>query len=220
MQLEFAQDPSGLTGVVTDTTPANTYPSPLTARGDAADYLLFSKTDKDGVRTYHNPDFGDVLTVVSWAVDTAVSGLYEAILLRVAPYDNGASYVEEQGSGGEITQYASIVYYPSTDKVYQAIAAGSGNLPTDTDFWEEVAELSDIIDNTNISQEILNINSDKLIDMAIAAKFVSSGCNCSTEDAQYNNQLMAQKRAAEINFASGNIYEYEAIIEELINSVG
>jgi hypothetical protein len=215
MELEFAQDPSGETGTVTDVTPANTYPSPYTARGDAANYLLFSKTDKNGVRTFHNPDFGSVLSVTSWDVDTAVSGLYEAILLRVGPYDNGASYVEEQSSGGEITQYASIVYYPSTDKVYKAIAAGSGNIPTNTSFWEEVADLSDIIDNTNIDQEILNINSDKLIDKCIAALFAKSGCNCSTQDAETKNQLMGRKRSAEVNFASGNVYEYEKIIEQL-----
>lgn len=215
MELEFVQDSSGETGTVTDVTPANTYPSPYTARGDAANYLLFSKTDKAGERTFINPDFGDVLSVVSWAVDTDVSGLYEAILLRVGPYDNGASYVEEQESAGVITQYASIVYYPSTDKVYQAIAAGSGNIPTNTSFWEEVVDLSTIIGNTNIDEEVLNINSDLLIDKCIAALFAKSGCGCSSQDAETKNQLMGMKRSAEVNFASGNIYEYEAIIEQL-----
>jgi hypothetical protein len=215
MELEFTQDPSGETGTVTDVTPANTYPSPYTARGDAANYLLFSKTDKDGVRTFINPDFGNVLSVMSWDVDTDVSGLYEAFLLRVGPYDNGASYVEEQESGGIITQYPSVVYYPTTNKVYLAITAGSGNLPTDSSFWEEVVDLSTIIGNPNIDEEVLNINSDLLIDKCIAALFAKSGCHCSSQDSETKNQLMGMKRSAEVNFASGNIYEYEKIIEQL-----
>jgi hypothetical protein len=220
MELSFAQDPDGTTGTVTDTTTAGTYPAPNTARGDAANYLLFSKTDSAGERTFINPDFGAVLSVMSWAVLTAVSGLYEAILLRIKPYDNGDAYVEEQESGGIITQYPSIVYYPDEDKVYRCIAANTGELPTDDSFWEEVTDLSEIIDNTTIDQEILNINSDKLIDKCIAAKFAGAGCNCSSEDKEYLNNLMAEKRAAEINFASDNFYEYEKIIAQLNDTCG
>lgn len=220
MDLSFAQDPSGETGTVTDTTTAGGYPSPYTNRGDAANYLLWSKTDKDGNRTFYNPNFGDVLSIISWAVNTAVSGLYEAILLRIHPFDAEANYVEEQSSGGVITQYPSIVYYAATEKAYKCIAASSGNLPTDTDYFEEVTDFSTIIDNTTIDQEILNVNSDKLIDKCIAARFAGSGCNCSSEDMQLNNQMMGKKRAAEIEYASGNIYEYERIIAELNDTCG
>ncbi len=215
LEISFTQDSSGETGTVTDDTVDGEYPSPDVDREDAANYLLFCKTDKDGERTYDNPEFGDVLEIVSWDVETPVSGLYEAILLRISIFDAGANYVEEQTSGDVITQYASIVYYGAENKVYKAIAAGVGNLPTDEDYFEEVTDLSEVIDNTNIEQEIININSDKLIDKCIAAKFANGGCDCSFEDAQQNNQLMAQKRSAEINFASGNIYEYEKIIEKL-----
>ena len=91
--LEFEQDPDGTTGTVTDSTTSGGYPSPNADRGDAANYLLWSKTDKDGNRVFDNPSFGSVLSVVSWAVDTPVSGLYEAIMLRISPYDGATAYV-------------------------------------------------------------------------------------------------------------------------------
>lgn len=216
---EFAQDTDGTTGVVTDATTAGGYPTPNTDRGDAADYMLWAKTDEEGERVFHNPDFGNVLSIISWAVETEVSGLYEAIFLRVSPYDNSTAYVEEQESGGIITQYPSIVYYPSTDKVYLCIAPSTGNLPTDTNFWEEVTDLSEIIDNTTIEQEILDVASDRLINIRIAKVGAGLGCNCSAQDRQTFNDYVGQMRSAEINFASGNIYEYEKIIEELNDSV-
>lgn len=215
----FVQDTDGLTGTVTDTTTEGEYPSPQVNRVDAANYLLWSKTDEEGVRAFLNPSFGDVLAVMSWDVATAVSGLYEAIFLRIKIYDNDEACVEEQSSGGVITQYATIRYYASTDKVYKCIAASTGNIPTDTDFWEEVPDLSEVIDNTTLEQSILNVNSDKLIDKAIAERFAEAGCACGPEDYQLNNQLIAQKRSAEINFASGNIYEYEKIIAHLNETV-
>lgn len=220
MTIVFAQDPSGETGTVTDTTSAGGYPAPNTNRGDAANYLLWAKTNSLGVRTFYNPDFGNVLSIISWAITTAVSGLYEAILLRITPYDNSDSYVAEIESGGIITQYPSVVYYPAQNKVYKCIADSTGNLPTDTDFWEEVSDLSTIIDNTNIEQEILNVNSDKLIDKCIAKKLANGGCACSQDDTDLNNQLVAQKRSAEMNFAAGNIYDYEAIIADLVTTCG
>ena len=219
MDLEFTSATDGLTGTVSDTTTEGEYPSPDVNRADAANYLLWSKTDEEGVRTFNNPDTGSVLEIVSWSVDTEVSGLYEAILLRIPIYDNAEACVEEQESGGIITQYPTIRYYASTDKVYRCIAPSTGNLPTNATYWEEVTDLSEIIDNTTIEQEILNVNADKLIDKAIAERFRQAGCDCSVEDSQLNNQLIAQKRSAEINFASDNIYEYEKIIANLNETV-
>lgn len=216
---EFTQDTDGLTGTVTDTTTEGEYPTPHVNRADAANYLLWSKTDEEGVRSFINPDPGEVLAVMSWDVATAVSGLYESILLRIAPYDNDEACVEEQSSGGVITQYPTIRYYAAEDKVYRCIAASTGNLPTNATYWEEVTDLSEVIDNTTIEQLILNVNSDKLIDKKIAERFAENSCECGPEDYQLNNQLMAQKRAAEINFASGNIYEYEKIIAHLNETV-
>lgn len=216
MTLEFTQDPSGESGTVDDVTVSGSYPAPNTSRGDAANYLLFSKTDQYGVRTFYNPDFGAVLSIISWAVLTAVSGLYEAILLRIKQYDNAVAYLAEVESGGIISQDPSVVYYPTEDKVYRCIADSTGHLPTDTDYWEEVTELSELIDNDNIDQEILNINSDKLIDKTIASRLANGGCACSDSDVELNNKMISLKRKAEIFYESGNIYEYEKVIAQLI----
>lgn len=153
--LTFTQDADDITiGVVEDTT---TYGSPNQDRGDAANYLLWSKTDKDGNRVFDNPLSGDELSVLTWSVNTLKDGFYEAIWLRIQPYDAGANYVEQQQTGSTITQYASVFYYPSTDKVYKAIIASTGELPTNTNAFVEVVDLSTVIDNSNLEDFILNV---------------------------------------------------------------
>lgn len=153
--LTFTQDADDITvGTVANTT---TYGSPNQDRGDAAEYLLWSKTDKDGNRVFDNPDDGNVLSILSWPVNTLKDGYYEAILLRIQPYDAGANYVEQQQSGSTITQYASVFYHATTDKVYKAIAASTGQAPTNTNYFEEVTDLSTIIDNSNLEDFILKV---------------------------------------------------------------
>lgn len=61
-------------------------------------------------------DANGVLNATHWAVSQAE---YSA-----SNYDNTKAYA-----------VGDIVYYPNTDTHYQAIAAGTGNLPTDTSFW-------------------------------------------------------------------------------------
>jgi hypothetical protein len=52
-----------------------------------------------------------------------------------ADYDNATAYVV----GAE-------VYYPTTGKYYEATDATTGNLPTDTDYWDELAEIDAYIE--------------------------------------------------------------------------
>lgn len=202
----------GLTATATNTT---TYGSPNQDRNEAAEYVLWSKTDKDGNRTFDNPDQGDVLTKLIYSVALTVSGLYELIWLRIQPYDAGANYVEQQESGGVITQYPSIVYY--NDVVYKCIAPSSGNLPTDTNFFEPVPlnQLQTLLGNTNIEEYIKNVNINYHINKCITARLAGQGCNCSSSDAEYNLDLYNKYLSAESNFNAGNIYAYEEIIEKL-----
>ena len=192
------------------------------ARNAAAEYILWSKTDKDGNRTFTNPDQGDVLNNLQYNVTTLVDGYYEAIRLRIDPYDNAEPYVEEQSSGGVVTQYASIVYYAATDKIYKATNPGSGNLPTDTSFWEEVLEEDwpDLIPNTNVSVYIEKIRTNPRSSQCISTKFDQlDDCTCTNNNDKKNKSayyLDALMISAESNWTNQNYEEYEKIIRQIV----
>jgi hypothetical protein len=213
----IVQDNGGLTATATNTT---TYGGANQDRNEAAEFVLWSKTSKAGVRVYTNPDQGDVLTKLIYTVATAVSGLYELIWLRFQFYGAGANYVEEQSSQGVITQYASVFYYGTTGKVYKAIAASTGEDPEDTNFFVEVpvASLYTLIDNTNLEQFIKNFDSLYTINKCITGRLADEGCNCQGSDKEYNMDLFSKYLSATSNFNAGNIYQFEALIEELNTS--
>ena len=208
----IVQNNGGATATATNTT---VYGSPEEDRNEAAEYVLWSKTDKNGNRDFTNPDQGDVLTKLAYTVDTPVSGLYELIWLRIQPYDNATAYVEQQESGGVITQYPSVVYYNGS--VYKCIAPTTGNLPTDVTYWEVVplASLQDLLGNSNIEEYIKNWDGIYQINKCITSRLAEAGCDCGVQDREYNQELFSLYLAAKSNFEIGNIYEFEEIIEEL-----
>lgn len=168
-------------GVVADTT-ADYDTGGNPARGDAANYLLWAKTDENGNRVYNNPDFGNVLSIMEWDVETPVSGWYERMLLRIQPYAAGTAYLKEVQSAGVVTVPAGIAYYASTNKVYKAIADTTGNLPTDTNYWEEVTDLSELLSNTNISVTISNTYVRSTVDQGLKLLFRNIAGDCGCDD--------------------------------------
>lgn len=178
----FTQDVDDINaGVVADTTSDyGTGGNP--ARGDAANYLLWAKTDENGNRVFSNPDFGDVLSIMEWDVVTLVSGWYERMLMRIQIYDNTEAYLKEVESGGIITVPAGIVYYGSTNKVYKAIVDTTGNLPTDTNFWVEVTDLSELISNTNVTVTISNTYVRSTVDQGLKLLFRNIAGECGCDD--------------------------------------
>jgi hypothetical protein len=208
------QNNGGETATATNTT---TYGAPNQDRDEAAEFVLWSKTDKDGNRSLDNPDQGDVLNKTVYTVNTPISGLYELIWLRIQFYDVAANYVEEQESGGVITQYASIFYYSTTGKVYKAIAPSTGEDPEDTDFFVEVPldQLQTILGNTNIEQFIQNEDIIYHINKCITSRLAKMGCECSLTDREYNQELFSLYLSATSNYNAGNVYEFEEIIEQL-----
>jgi hypothetical protein len=204
---------NGQTVTIDNTT---TYGNPNQDRDDAAEFLLWSKTDKSGVRTYDNPDQGNVLTNIQYITDTLKDGWYELINLRIQFYDSGASYVEEQSSGSVITQYASVFYYSTTGKVYKAIAPSTGQDPEDTDYFVEVPldQLHTLIDNTNIEVYIKDYDHDYATNEAIRDRFANVLC-CTAEDRDRNQTLLYMKQSADTNFANGRPEDFEKIIREI-----
>ncbi|HTJ52618.1 MAG TPA: hypothetical protein VL443_24350 [Cyclobacteriaceae bacterium] len=206
----ITQQDGGATALAVNTTP---YGSPNQDRNQAAEYVLWSKTDQNGLRSFNNPDQGNVLTNLQYSVQTPVDGWYELIRLRIQFYNAGANYVEEQSSGGVITQYASIFYYGTTGKVYQAITPSIGQSPTDTNYFVEVPDLSVILANTNIEVYYQNFYGEYNTNVCIRDKDLEN-CNCGGGD-EALDLLYAQKQSADTNFANGYPDRMEKIIREL-----
>ncbi len=219
----YTQDSDDVnSGVVDDTTP-NYGTGGNPARNAAANYLLWCHTDPDGNRTFNNPDFGDVLTIMSWNVTTVtvnnvgVGGWYERMLMRIQPYNALTSYVAQIESNGVVSQYASIVYYPSTNKVYKCILSSTGNAPTNGTYWEEVADLSTIIANTNVSTTISNTYIRSVADEGVKQLFrnMANTCGCDEKANKKAYLLDGLLIAADSEVTQGNYDLMENIISYL-----
>jgi hypothetical protein len=213
----YTQDANDVNaGVVTDTTPDyGTGGNPV--RSAAANYLLWCKTDESGNRVFDNPNFGDVLTILVWNVVVTLSGWYERMLMRIEFYDPGTPYVPQVEVNGVVSQYASIVYYGTTNKVYKNILACSGILPTNGTYWEEVVDLSTIIANTNISVTISNTYVRSTVDQKMKEVYAQIGRSCACDDKEVirANRLDALLIAADSEVENGNYDDMAKIIEYL-----
>lgn len=214
--LSFTQNSDIETGVITDTTDYSVGGNP--ARSATANYLLWSKTNSSGTRTFDNPDPGNVLSTLVYTVNTTKDGYYEAILIRVTPYDPDENYVEQQQAGNVITQYASIVYDSSS--VYKCINPITGVAPSDpsgSTYWEVVEDLSTLLDNPNVDVYIKPIYIKIRSMECIADKFKSCGCGCAGDLDKIRQPLTLRYElvGADSQFANGNYTEMEKIIRDI-----
>lgn len=212
--LTFTQATDIDAGVVADASDYGVSGNPL--RSDTANYLLWSKTDQDGNRTFTNPSSGDVLATLSYSVVTLIDGYYEAILLRINIYSGAVAYVPEQSSGGVITQYAAIVYYDGV--VYKCIANSTDNLPTDTAFFEPVTDLSTILDNTNVDVYIEEVYIKVRSSRCANEKFDEScgcGCNGDLEKMKPGLTIRYKLIAADSAFVNNNPEQMDKIIRDI-----
>jgi hypothetical protein len=213
----FTQDVDDINAGVVDDTTSNYGTGGNPARNAAANYLLWAKTDQDGNRVFYNPAFGDVLTIMQWTVAMLVGGWYERMLMRIQIYSGATAYVAEVSVGGVITQYASIVYYASTNKVYKCILATTGNAPTNATYWEEVTDLSTIIGNTNISNTISNTYVRSIADDGIKQLFrnMSATCGCDEQANKKAYKLDGLLISADSEVQSGNYDLMDKIITDV-----
>lgn len=213
----FTQNASDLdVGVVTDASDYGVGGNPL--RSATANYLLWSKTDKDGNRTFTNPDQGDVYATLQYQVSTLLDGWFEAILMRFTPYSGAANYVEQQESNGVVTQYASIVA-DVDGSIYKAIAPSIGQSVTDTDYFELVPteQLYTLITNTNVDVYVQDIYVKTRTVRCTNRKFTEScGCGCNGDLSKIQPALNLRYKivAADTAFLADNPEEMEEIIRE------
>lgn len=192
------------------------------ARSDKANILLWAKCDENGDRTFFNPDFGSVLTVMAWSITVADNGWWQGILCRIGLYSSSESYVEQQQSGSEITQYSSIVYYGSTNKFYYCIQpnnSGDPKLPTDTAYWTEVSDYSTLIENTNVQVFIKDFAVRSKVSKWVSELFAKLNdenfVNRNDKLRNYVYNLEGLIVSADANFAQGKPEGFEKIIHEL-----
>lgn len=220
--LVFTQSNSDLDiGVVQDASNYSVGGNP--PRSAKANYLLWSKTDQNSVRTFTNPNQGSVLATTSYNVQTLSDGWYEGILMRFGIYDVNAAYVEQQESGGVVTQYASVFYYGTTDKVYKSIAPSIGQNPTDTNFFVEVTvvEFEPLIVNTNVDVYIKDFYIKARVNQCASAKFNKScGCGCDGDLSEIRPALLIRTKiiAADNAFAGGSPEKMEEIIRDAVET--
>lgn len=210
----ITQQDGGETAVAVNTT---TYGGSNEDRNEGAEVVLWSKTSQSGTRSFDNPDQGNVLTNLQYNLNLTVDGWYELIRVRAAFYDAAANYVEEQESGGVITQYASMFYYQTTGKFYKAVAASTGQDPDDTDYFIEVlvADLKDNLANTNLDVYYQDWNGVYNVNAAIRDLFSIEVCHCSPSQLQFRQLMLGLLQGANIQFANDNPEEFEKIIREL-----
>lgn len=117
------------------------------ARNLRALTLFVTKTDKDGARTLLTvtKNTSDPMTVSAWDVAISLDGLVEKILFVVQLYGSGVNYVTDD-----------IFFYDSNNKYYKAKQDSVGQTPTDTTYFQEVAEedLYDEVLNDSTTMEV------------------------------------------------------------------
>lgn len=210
--LTFTQDANIATGVVADTSNYGVGGNPV--RSAKANYLLWSKTDQNGNRVFDNPNPGDVLATLSYAVNTLKDGFYEGILVRVPLWSPDIDYVQEEQSSGVITQYASIVYYLGV--VYQCIRNEvEGSVPPDPTTWIIAPSLSTILDNTNLDVFIKDFYIKVRSQACISGKFSKKACGCDQDKLRTRTLLWSDLVAADSEFSAGNPEEMDKIIREI-----
>jgi hypothetical protein len=192
-------------GVVADTTPDyGTGGNP--ARNAAANYLLWAKLDFDGNRTFDNPSFGDVLTIMAWNVVVILSGWYQRILMRIQKFVLATPYVAD-----------NVVYYETNNKVYICILASTGNVPTNATYFTEVTDLSTLIANSSVQVTITDTYVRSTVDQKMKNLYKALGRDCACDDqaVQAANRLDALLIAADAQVQDGNYDDMEKIIEYL-----
>lgn len=129
-------------GIFTDDTVYGTGGNP--ARADGALFLTGEKINYDStvagditITTY------DEESVTSFTFQIESDGWHQFKMIFVPDYNALTAYV----------QYDAVYY---SGAVYRALQAGTGNLPTDGTYWEEIASPTDLVDNDGEASESAN----------------------------------------------------------------
>lgn len=123
-------------------TDATVYGGANPARSTVAVFLELWKLDEDAAETAVTVSNSEPETVTSWSFTYTDDGWYRARMYIIEEFSIIVAYTTDD-----------IVYY-TDGNLYKAIQDSTGNLPTDTAFFELVTEYEDtVIDGNNVIAE-------------------------------------------------------------------
>lgn len=130
-------------------------------RGDSAEYMIISKVDKFGVKTFLPVLNNDPLAQLKYEFPTEIDGHYEFALLRIPLYNPATVNVWEiVNDAGVVTQGATIVYLGATSSYYKAkvnnFQGVSPDAPNGADYWDLIPDLTLFISYPSIITHIHN----------------------------------------------------------------
>lgn len=113
--LNFTQGATVSAGTITD---ATVYGGAEDDRNERGNYLLLSKNDKAGTRTYLTVSNTTPLSTLSWAFTSTIDGWHQATLLSAKIWSSGQSYI-----------IGDVVYLAATNLFYRSLTAHSNISP-------------------------------------------------------------------------------------------
>lgn len=155
-------------GVIKDNT---AYGTPNQNRNSTANVMVVAQLDgHQGTLTFVDGiDNSDPLNALQWYFLTSIDAIYRFFYFVVSPYSNSVTYdKEEVDTDGNITQYANIIYHPTSQKFYKAIGNSFINIePTVTvgwqTYWEEFTNFASQVSYKTITDKVLVVVHDDLI---------------------------------------------------------
>lgn len=208
------EDISGTYDALNNTTG---YGSPNDERSDRANYLLISKNDKNGTRTYITIANTTPLSTMIWAFTSTADGWHQGTILSVNKWANGAHVVDD------------VVFYTTTGLFYNCIEAHSNIAPdsgSGSQYWEEVTDFTEIQQghtNLEVYDYDFNIESRRAVDIAdelSEALDENFRCQLQPDEAVDLLNMIAMLEGANSEMLQGNPEQTEEImlsIEECVN---
>ncbi len=226
LAISFTQNNDKITGVVNEIT-ANYGVGGNPNRADVANFLLWSKTSYDNKRVFTNPVTSLPFGQTSWSVDTSKDGWLEGILMSFTQWNNSDNYIGEIKVGEIVQTFGDVKYYTPLNKVFKAIANNSNiapDAPNGSDYWEEISDLSVLIDYETVLQLIEDIYVDVRTNICVKDEFLriytKCGCKATLKDLEPAIQKWALYFSATLNFNNDAPEKMETIIRELETRCG
>lgn len=189
---------------------ATGYGAPNDARADRANYLLVSKNDKAGTRTYGLVANTSPLSTLVWTLTSTADGWHQATLLSFKLYSAIQAYVVDD-----------VQYYGTTGLYYKCIQANTAVAPDSgggDDYWEVITDFTeiqqgytnlDVIDYEFLIDSRSQLNIADVLYEAINEDFA---CKLTLTDAANPLNLIAMLEAAQSKMIDDKGDQAEQII--------
>jgi hypothetical protein len=187
------------------------YGSPNDARTDRANYLLVSKNDPSGNRTYLTVSNTDPLNTLVWNLQSTIDGLHQATLLSFRKWSGATAYVANTNA----------IFYTVTGLFYKCIQNNTNIAPDSGGgdaYWTEIEDFTEIMQGySNVDVVDYEFLIDARTSICIADEFFEVIeedflCKLSLDDASHPLNLIASLEGAHSKMAVDEGADAEQII--------